>query len=121
MSNYVEITGDPDEIRARGAQLAARGQAYEARAQSLTDRISSLEAGAPWGGDRYGRDFLDNENGGYHSTKHTDEPFNEYVKNGATGIGPKLTRTGEAIESAMTGYQFADLDNERDISAVPEE
>jgi hypothetical protein len=120
MSNFVEITGDPDEIRARGAQLAARGQAFDARAQEIVDRISGLEAGAPWGSDQYGRDFLDNENGGYHSTKHTEEPFNQYVKDSATGLGPRMTRTGEAIESAMTGYQFADLDNERDISAVQE-
>jgi hypothetical protein len=120
MSNFVEITGDPDEIRARGAILAGKGQAYDARAQSLVDQISSLEAGAPWGGDKYGQQFLNSEAGGYHSTKNTEEPFNDYVKTSATGMGPKLTKTGEAIENAMIGYQFADLDNEGDISAVRE-
>jgi hypothetical protein len=120
MSNFVEITGDPDEIRARGAILAARGEAYDARARSLVDQISGLEAGAPWGGDKYGQQFLHNESGGYYSSKNTDQPFNDYVKTSATAMGPKLTRTGEAIESAMIGYQFADLDNEGDISAVRE-
>ena len=120
MSNFVEITGDPDEVRARGAILAAKGQAYDARAQSLVDQISGLESGAPWGGDKYGQEFLNSDSGGYHSTKNTDQPFNEYVKTSSTAMGPKLVNTGEAIEAAMIGYQFADLDNEGDISAVRE-
>ena len=116
MSNFVEINGDPDEIRARGARLAARGRGFEARAQNLVDRIAGIEGGAPWGGDGPGAEFLKP----YKSTEHTEEPFNEYVKNGANGLGQKLTRTGEAIENAMIGYQFADLDNESDIADVRE-
>jgi len=42
------------------------------------------------------------------------------VKTSSTAMGPKLVNTGEAIEAAMIGYQFADLDNEGDISAVRE-
>jgi len=120
MSNFVEITGDPDEIRARGASLAALAQGADARTAALVDRISGIEAGAPWGGDKHGQAFLNNENGGYHSTKHTDVPFNEYVKTSASKVGPKITRTGDAIQNAMTGYQFADLDNAQDIGAVRE-
>jgi hypothetical protein len=120
MANFVEINEDPDEIRGRGALLAARGEAFDATAQGLVDRISAIEAEAPWGNDQYGQQFLDGENGGYQSTKHTDVPFNEYVKTSATNVGPGLTRTGEAIEGAMTGYQFADVDNQADIAAVKE-
>ena len=120
MSNFVEINDDPDEIRGQGALLAGRGEAFDAQARGLVDRINAIEAEAPWGGDEYGQQFLDGEHGGYQSTKHTDVPFNEYVKTGATGVGPKMTRTGEAIDGAMTGYQFADVDNQADIAAVPE-
>ena len=118
MSNFVEINDDPDEIRARGALLSARGQAFSARTSELVGRINGIEAGAPWGSDKYGKEFLENEHGGYHSTKHTDVPFNEYVKTSASGVGPKLTKTGDAIEGAMTGYQFADIDNQGDIANV---
>jgi hypothetical protein len=120
MSNFVEINEDPDEIRGRGAVLAGQGQAFDARTQELVSQVESLEAGAPWGSDKYGTQFLNNENGGYHSTKNTDVPFNEYVKTGSADLGQKIVRTGEAIEGAMTGYQFADIDNQTDISAVQE-
>jgi hypothetical protein len=120
MSNFVEINEDPDEIRGRGAVLAGQGQAFDARTQELVSRVEALEANAPWGADKYGTQFLNNENGGYHSTEHTDVPFNEYVKTGSAEVGQKIVRTGEAIAGAMTGYQFADIDNQTDISAVQE-
>jgi hypothetical protein len=120
MSNFVEINEDPDEIRGRGAALAGQGEAFDARAQELVGRIDAIEARAPWGADEFGEKFLNNENGGYHSTRHTDEPFNEFVKTNATGVGPKVARTGEAIQAAMTNYQFTDVDNQADITAVQE-
>jgi hypothetical protein len=115
MSNFVEIHGDPDYIRNRGAMLAAAGQSFDAKAKGLVSQISGYEAGAPWGGDDYGSQFLVNDQGGYHSTKNLDKPFNEYVKTSSSSMGQKLTHTGEAIQNAMIGYQFADLDNAADI------
>ena len=118
MSNYVEINGDPDYIRARGAMLAASGESFDSKAQSLVSRIAGLEGGAPWGADEYGTQFLnDGQGGGYHGTKDIPDgkTFNEYVKTASTQLGPRMSHTGNAIVNAMTGYQFADLDNSANI------
>ena len=120
MSNFVEINSDPDEIRAHGAMLAGKGHAFTARTQDLVGQIRAVEAGAPWGSDHVGRKFLDTGEGGgyYYPVEGADKPFNDYVQTSSTDFGPKLTKTGEAIDSAMTGYQFADLDNQSDIAGV---
>jgi hypothetical protein len=118
MSNFVEINGDPDYIRARGALLAAQGDQFDSKVQSLVGRITGIEAGAPWGADEFGHRFLNNgEGGGYHGTKDIPDgkTFSQFVQTSASGIGPQMSKTGNAIQSAMTGYQFADFDNATDI------
>jgi hypothetical protein len=118
MSNFVEINGDPDYIRARGAMLAATGETFDGKAKSLVGRINGIEAGAPWGPDDFGDRFKDNgEGGGYNGTENIPDgkQFHEFVQTSASGIGPQMTKTGNAIQSAMTGYQFADFDNSADI------
>ncbi|GIG57047.1 hypothetical protein Lfu02_14190 [Longispora fulva] len=111
MGTYVEITGDPDEVRGRGLNMKAAGETFHATAQGLIGDIEAAEGSAPWGNDKFGQEFLKT----YHKD-YDGKTFNDIVKSTLTETGPKISSTGQAIATAMSDYQFTDALGQSDIS-----
>jgi hypothetical protein len=109
MSNLVSIEGEPEEVQARALALAARMESHDARVRSLVADIKTKEAGHHEGDDDIGLGFLNNgEGGGYQAPTDDGVPFNEYVHEASTGIGPQVVETTSGIAEAMANFTFAD-------------
>jgi len=117
MATFVEITGDPDEVRANAARLTAKGQALTAKSSDLLEGITSIEGGRPWGGDKFGDAFLQ-DYGNVGGAVPGDESLrNDAAEHGsardallalAAAAGKDASDLGEAVTWALLDYQSAD-------------
>jgi hypothetical protein len=115
MSTYVEVNGNPDDVTATGARLKAQADSFATQAQSVLSDITSIEGNAPWGGDAPGQEFVKAYN---QTPKDGGAPFSDSLKDELSHAGEQLGKAGDAIMSAMVGYQSTDITNKDDISKV---
>jgi hypothetical protein len=112
MSTYLEINENPDEVSGIGAQIQARGTELNASANSILSEITTLEGGAPWGGDDTGGSF-------YKQYTHVPDggtsPANDSLKDALSDAGKELEKIGGGVLRAMVGYQGTDQDSASDI------
>jgi uncharacterized protein YukE len=113
MSTYLKINENPDEITGMGAQIQARGTELNSAAQGILSEITTLEAGAPWGGDDTGRGFHKQYT---HVPDGGGSPANESLKDVLAKAGKDLEKIGGGVMRAMVGYQASDQDSATDIS-----
>jgi hypothetical protein len=113
MSTYLEINENPDEITGMGAQIQARGTELNAATRAILAEITTLEAGAPWGGDDPGKAFHE------QYTRIPDggkSPANDALKEVLETSGQDLEKIGGGVMRALVGYQASDQDSATDIS-----
>ncbi len=111
MGTYVDVN-DPNGVAAVGALLRAKADALAAQAKQVLGDIQSHEAGAPWGADQVGADFLKN----YQQTPQGGgTAFDQSLKDELAGAGQDLARTGDGVMMAMVNFQGTDNGNAADI------
>lgn len=110
---FVDLSEGPDGLRARAVQLAGHAEDFAARLEAILGRISQVEAGKPWGGDKYGEQFEKSYG------QETDEgPFNQAVDKQVASLGPEASTLGEALSAGATDYQTEDLQAADDINKI---
>ena len=118
MPTYLKIDGNPDEVSGTGALIKAQAEAFAGKAQGILSEIDTLEGGAPWGADATGQSF-------HHQytavPQGSDKPFNEALRDELQNAGKDLTKTGDGVILAMTGYQSNDTTSASDISRVKDQ
>jgi len=115
MSTYVDLHGDPDGVIGIGSILRARGEAFNAQANGILSQISDKEAGAPWGDDDTGKDFLDR----YHAVPEgAKQPFDQELKDRLATAGNDLGKLGDNTVNAIVSYMGTDTVNSNDITKV---
>jgi|SRR5882672_8639096 hypothetical protein len=115
MSGYVKLTGGTDETTGVGAQLVAKAAQFKADAAGVLSDITGKEAGAPWGNDETGQNFLTQYN---NVPEGGTQPFSDELKSKLEKAGDDLDKLGTATMQAMVGYQSTDTVNSGDIAAV---
>jgi hypothetical protein len=117
MSTYINLTDGTDSPTSVGGQLVAKAADFKAQAQGILSEIQEKEAGAPWGNDPTGHQFLEQ----YEKEIDTGggkAGFASALREKLANAGDELDKIGTATLSAMTEYESTDTTNARDISKV---
>lgn len=110
---FVDLSEGPDGLRARAVQLSGHAEDFATRLETLLTRISEVEGGKPWGGDKYGEQFERSYG------QETDEgPLNRAVDAQVATLGPEASTLGEALTAGATDYQSEDLQAADDINKL---
>jgi hypothetical protein len=113
MATFVEITGDPDEIRANAARMGTSGETIQAKSAELHDAVSGIEAEQPWGHDKFGVEFLK----GYQPDGGEGSPGEDPAAQ-LGRAGAELTKMSEGVTWAVTDYQSSDAQAADDIGKL---
>lgn len=115
-NDFVALT-NTDAVQGDAVRISAQGDALDAQAQARLGEIEGIEAGTPWGTDKYGVAFLS----GYDQDPgKTGQGASASVKESLADLGQNAAKIGDAVTRAVLDYTGADQANTRGINSVRE-
>jgi hypothetical protein len=127
MSEYVDIRTSVADILSAANRVISAGAGLDHDMNWHVEMINGLEGTETWGGDKYGRKFLKNdEGGGYQQPVKVGDasmPANDAVKSMGTGkdsLGDVAQTLGGFVNNAMLNYSGTDDDNATAIGSLEE-
>lgn len=103
MPNFVKVN-DSANVTVIGMRLKGLADQFQAEADGLCASIDGIAAGAPWGNDRFGRQFRNQYLATGEDGRVQVEALLEELRAVAGGLGD----LGDGIVEAVTGYTLAD-------------
>lgn len=109
-SSFVQINSSVADLLGAAGELVNQGESLSGDMTSLLANVEGFEGTHAWGGDDFGKQFLDNGEGGYHfPVKETGTVTAEAVKdmtryNGKgddNTLGGALSNLGNSLSSGL--------------------
>lgn len=114
MSYFVEIDGDPNEMRKDANSCATAGGEVVSPVNAALARIKAIEAKKSWGTDEYGKSFSDQ----YFKASDDGSTANDSVQSGCGQMGPQLKDIGDRVVTVVDAYTSTDSTGGSDIRQV---
>jgi hypothetical protein len=119
-SSFVQINSSVADLLGAAGELVNKGESLSGDMTSLLANVEGLEGTPTWGGDDFGKQFLNNGEGGYHfPVKETGTVTAEAVKdmtrfNGKgqdNTLGGSLSTLGNSLSSGLLDVSDTDGNN----------